>query len=347
MWKLIKRGLLGAVILVVVVLVATASWVYFGVLGPIDEHFDGECSELPLAGSGEDIFVDRERGFAYISVLDRGGVARGEKIDDGAILRINLADASPSPVNALMTQPEEFRPHGMSLHIDEAGQRHLFVINHPENRGVEPELVEHYLEASPGMYQHVETFESTLVTRPNDLVGVGPAQLYVAQDTGQSSDAPEFTQLVYFDRGEARVVAENIRSGGGINVSAAGNTIFVAETSADAIRVFQRNPEDGSLTETGNFPLGGSPDNVDVAEDGSLWVGVHSNLPALILHFIIGTDAPSQILRVNPANSNVEEIYLNAGSEISAGSVGVSHEDLLLIGSITDKKILICRRETA
>ena len=344
MWKLIKRLVIGTGVLLVVVVAATAAWVYFGVLGPIDEHFDGECEEIPLAGSGEDILVDRERGFAYVSVLDRGGVARGESIPDGTIVRLDLNEASPTPQPALISQPDEFRPHGMSLFIDGEGQRHLFMINHPENRGVDEELVEHYLEAEPGRFAYVETYRSPQVVRPNDLVAVGAQQVYVAQDTGQSRDAPEFTELVYFDGGEGRVVADDLRSGGGINVSNDGSTIYVAETNAQAIRVFSRNPADGSLTETGSLPLGGAPDNVDVAEDGSLWVGAHSNLAALIMHFIIGTDAPTQIIRVQPDDGTIEEIYLNSGAEISTGSVGATHEDLLLIGSITAKKVLICRR---
>ena len=346
MWKLIKRLTVGVGVLLVVIVAGTAAWIYFGVLGPIDEHFDGDCQELPLAGSGEDILVDGERGMAYLSVMDRGGVAAGADIEDGAIMRVDLTQDPPAAETALLSQPDDFRPHGMSLFIDESGQRHLFMINHPENRGVDEELVEHYREVEPGQYEYVETFRSPLVVRPNDLVAVGPRQVYVAQDTGQARDAPEFTDLVYFDAGEATVVADDIRSGGGINVSQDGSTIYVAETNAQSIRVFQRNPDDGSVIETGNIPLGGSPDNVDVAADGSLWVGIHSNLPALILHFIIGTDAPTQILRVQAEDGSIEEIYLNSGAEITSGSVGVSHENLLLIGSITDKKILICRRNS-
>jgi hypothetical protein len=36
-------------------------------------------------------------------------------------------------------------------------------------------------------------------------------------------------------------------------------------------------------------------------------------------------------------------VYLDLGTQISAGSIGAVHERQLLIGSITERKILRCR----
>ncbi|MDP6673616.1 MAG: beta-propeller fold lactonase family protein, partial [Gammaproteobacteria bacterium] len=145
-------------------------------------------------------------------------------------------------------------------------------------------------------------------------------------------------------------VADDINSGGGINVSQDGNTLYVAETQGEAIRVLRRNPSDGSVETINSIALGTAPDNIDVAADGSLWVGAHSNLFALIMHFIAGTDAPSQILRVelnNATEPTIKEIYMNRGDEISASSIGLTYGKQLLIGSITATKILICEMDGA
>ena len=94
--------------------------------------------------------------------------------------------------------------------------------------------------------------------------------------------------------------------------------------------------------------LPSAPDNIDIAEDGSLVVGAHSNTMALVLHFMTGADSPSQVLQVKTdtaGNDVIEEIYLNRGEEISAASVGATYDDLLIIGSITAKKVLLCRYE--
>ncbi len=107
--------------------------------------------------------------------------------------------------------------------------------------------------------------------------------------------------------------------------------------------MLSRNAADGSVETVATIPLGTSPDNVDVADDGSLWIGAHSNVVALVMHFIMGANAPSQVLRVTlNGATQIEEIYLNRGDEISASSVGVSYGDKLLIGSITARKILVC-----
>ena len=86
---------------------------------------------------------------------------------------------------------------------------------------------------------------------------------------------------------------------------------------------------------------------MDVAADGSLWVTGHANTLKLIQHFINGSPAPTQVLRVVPDSSGgaaVDEIYLNAGDQISAGSVGVTYGKKLLIGSITARQILVCEQ---
>jgi arylesterase/paraoxonase len=348
MWNVIKKTIIGLFIVIVLVVAVAGIYVYSAVNADIDEHFAGSCEAIELEGSSEDIQVDRERGFAYLSVTDRAAGTRGEDVPQGNVLRLDLNAPVPELSTALLTRPGVFYPHGISLYIAEDGQRYLFMVNHPKNRGVEDEAVERYIETVPGSFEHVETFKNPLLARPNDLVAVGPRQVYVANDTGQDRDAPQYADLVYLDDGTVTVVADDIQSGGGINVSADGSTIYVSETNAKAIRVFGRNSNDGSLTEIRSIDLGSSPDNIDIADDGSLWIGAHSNIMALVMHFIVGSNAPTQILQVDidgNGDASVEEIYLNRGDEITSGSVGATYGDILLIGSITAKKFLICRRD--
>ncbi len=337
--KIIK--IIFGVLVTLIVVTVIGLWGFLRFSGD-EPHFAGTCEVLDLDVSAEDIQVDRERGFAYLSMIDRAALARGEPAQ-GRIGRIDL-NADPLTVEpALIDPPSHLRPHGLSLYIDEHGQRTLVLINHPVNRGVDPEHVELFTEEVPGRFRHVRTFTDELIARPNDLVAVGPEQYYVANDSPPNSGL--VTQLIYVDRDNARVVAEGIRSGGGINASSDGNTLYVAETGGQAIRVLKRDPTDGSVETIDEIAIGTSPDNIDVAADGSLWIGAHSNVPALVMHFILGTDAPSQVLRIDVAadgSPSVEEIYLNRGAEISASSVGATYGNKLLIGSITAPKVLVC-----
>lgn len=339
---MIKKALLASLVIVVLICAAGGIFLYSAVNRDIDEHFAGQCTELDLDGSGEDMQMDAERGLLYLSVYDRGASAKGEVAAPGSIQRIDLNADTLQPENALLSEPERMHPHGISLHIDASGQRHFFMINHPEDRDTGEETIERFVEESPGYYVHTESFTSPLITRANDLVATGPRQFYVAQDTGQGT-GQTVTDLVYFDGENYAVVADDIESGGGINVSTDNRTLYIAETNGKAVRVATRN-DDGSIETVTRIDIGTSPDNINVAEDGTLIVGAHSNLIALVMHFIVGSDAPSQVLRVDAAANPpaVEEIYLNAGEQISAGSGAIQFGNRLLIGSITDKKILVC-----
>ena len=339
--KVLLLGLVGVAVIGVVGIIAYLN------LSQDAPHFAGVCEALELDGSAEDIQIDREHGLAYLSVIDRRALASGGDVQ-GKIMRLDLNSDTPRLEPAIIDPPGHFRPHGISLFIDDKGLRSLIAINHPVDRTTGKNLIELFHETRRGLFRHVDTFSHPLMKNPNDLVAVGPRQFYVANDNGAARDG-SLTNLVYFDGVSAIAVADDIASGGGINVSADGNTLYVSETGGKVMRVLSRDPADGSVTTIDRIELGTSPDNIDVAEDGSLWIGAHSNLLALVLHFIAGTDAPSQVLRVEIDDADdvmIDEIYLNRGEEISASSVGVTYGNKLLIGSITAPKILICEMDS-
>ena len=352
--KLLKR-LLAIVGVLILITAAGTLWILGrgGAFRDIQPHFAGTCEALPLDGSAEDILVDRARAIAYLSLMDRQALVKGGAAQ-GTVARLDLNVRPYTAVAALATKPDHFRPHGMSLHIDENGQRHLFVINHPVNRGTDPEMVELFTETAPGEYTHAETFRDPLIISPNDVAAVGPRQFYVANDKALGGGLKAGLQQVglgasplnYFDGTAMRNVNEDIASGGGINVSGDRATVYVAETSGKRVRVLDR-AADGSVTERARIAVDTSPDNIDVAEDGSLWVTGHANVLALIRHFIGGSPAPTQVWRIALALGAAqppEEIYLDDGTKMSAGSVGATWNQLLLIGSITEKKVMVCER---
>lgn len=351
MRKLIRLllKLIGLVLLVSLVLTLIVAWRGHFFRG-VESSFAGTCEALPLDGSTEDIQLDRDRGLAYLSVLDRQGLVDGETDVQGTVMRVNLNLQPLRADRALLSQPDHFRPHGLSLHVDDRGRRRLFALNHPVNRGSEPEMLEIFEERSPGLFRHVETISDPLLVSPNDIVAVGPRQVYVANDKTTSSLGNVLQQigiggspLTYVNNDNISVVVSNIAAGGGIAASADGKTIYVAETAAQRVRVLERNPDDGSLTEVDRIAVNTSPDNIDVAEDGSLWIGAHSNTLKLIQHFAQGKPAPSQVRRVQISGVRAQDdIYLNDGREISASSVGVHYDNLVLIGSITARKLLVC-----
>ncbi len=352
--RFLKR-LLATIGMLVLVIGAGTLWLLArgGAFKDIRPHFAGSCEALPLEGSSEDIIVDRERGIAYLSVLDRRSVVDG-KDAQGTVARIDLNSRPFAAVTALTSKPAAFRPHGLSLYIGADGSRRLFAINHGRKRGVDPEAVEIFTEAAPGDFAHAETIRGAELPSPNDLVAVGPRQFYVANDKPRGGGLAAALQqagfggspLSYFDGPNGRYVLEDIASGSGINASADHRTLYVSETAGKRIRVLER-ADGGEVTERRRIAMDTSPDNIDIAADGSLWVTGHPNTLALIRHFVSGSPAPTQVWHVVPGATqadSIEEIYLDDGTQMSTGSVGATWNRLLLIGSITERKIQICER---
>lgn len=318
----------------------------------LQPHFAGSCVSLPMQASAEDIQIDRPRGVAYLSYLDRRGQIEGKPVL-GTVMLLDLSLPEPRPRPALTIEPANFRPHGMSLYRAGDGSERLFVISHPPGAA---HAIEMFEQGATGAFRPVRTLRDPLLVKPNAILAVGPNQFYVANDSGASSGFGRATEmlfrrglstLLFFDGEKFRVVDSGIASGAGIAMSLDGAQIYVSETAGNRIRVYSRKPASGDVQLIEKIDVGSAPDNINVAGDGSVWIAAHAVTPALIRHFGDAKKlAPTQIFRLLPGATGatrLTEIYLNAGEQISAGSVAASFGSEMLVGSITDHKILRCR----
>jgi arylesterase/paraoxonase len=316
-----------------------------------EPHFTGACEPLPLPGSAEDIQIDRETGLAYLSVLDRNAVRKGGDAT-GTVLAVDLDAETLAVVEAVTGAPADFRPHGMSLYTAPDGSQRLFVISHPQGK---PHTVEVFERGADGLFEHLETLHNPLLFAPNAIVAVGPRQFYVANFSGASPGIERFiemyfgralAEIVYFDGDVMRAVDAPIALGTGIAASADGGRVYVSEANAQRLRIYSRDSETGDLVLVEYVDIHTVPDNLNVAEDGAIWIAAHPKPYQLLKHLQDpARQSATQVLRVasDPqAENRIQEIYLNAGDEISAGSVGAVSGKQLLIGSITEHKILVC-----
>jgi arylesterase/paraoxonase len=350
----LKRiGIALAALVLVVALITLDFLRHGGQFRSLQPAFAGSCTTLGMDASAEDIQIDRARGVAYLSYLDRRGLVEGKPVTGSILLLdLNLPDARPRA--ALLSEPAAFRPHGLSLYRSGDGALRLFAISHPPEA---PHVIEIFEQGLTGAFSVVRNVRDPLLVRPNALLAVGPAQFYVANDSGARNGFERVTEMLfrrglstiaYFDGKAMRVVASGLKSAAGIGMSPDGAFVYVSETSGNRIAVFARNPASGDLTPRGHVDLGSAPDNINVNADGSLWVAAHAKVLALVRHFGNATQlAPTQVFRIDmgqdPAQARVEQVYLNLGEEISAGSVGAVYNRELLIGSITERKLLRCR----
>ena len=352
---ILKRLMWVAIVVVAVVSVLVVQFLHYGgTFKSLEPHFAGTCETLPLSVSAEDIQLDRTGGFAYLSALDRRGQIDGQDVR-GTVLRLDLNVSPLSAQPALTAEPANFRPHGMSLYQGPDGLQRLFVISHPPG---EPHVVEIFDRNAEGLFAPVRTVRNPLLIRPNAIVAVGPEQFYVANDSGARGRFEKVTEMLfrralstisYYEKGRMIAVGPKIASGTGIAASADGRLIYVSESNLHRIAVFERGLTTGELRRREEIDLGSTGDNLNVAEDGAIWVAAHAKVSSLVRHFGDAAKlAPTQILRVDasPAGkTRVAEVYLNAGDELSAGSVAAVYGNRLLLGSITQHKVLVCQRQ--
>jgi arylesterase/paraoxonase len=349
--KRIGIGLLAMIVLVSIVVVDFLR--HGGQFRRLEPAFAASCETQPLEASAEDVQIDRTRGVAYLSILDRRGLIEGRAVT-GTVMLLDLNVPQARPRAALLADPPAFRPHGLSLYRAGDGALRLFAINHPAGGGHTVEIFE---QGPTGAFAAARSVRDALLVDPNAIVAVGPNQFYVANDTGARNGFERATELlfrrglstvVYFDGRTMRVAASGLKAASGIAISRDGARVYVSETSGNRIAVFARNAATGELRPLGHVELGSAPDNINVDGDGRIWVAAHAKILSLVRHFADTTQpAPTQIFRLedraDPAQIRPEQVYLNLGEQISAGSVGAAFGGELLIGSITERKLLRCR----
>ena len=90
--------------------------------------------------------------------------------------------------------------------------------------------------------------------------------------------------------------------------------------------------------------LGGGPDNLSLDETGDLWVAAPRNFFALV-QIAQNPDlkAPARVLRIRSASHDVEEIYYNEGEEVSSVSHAAPIPGGMILGTLYDDHVLLCR----
>jgi len=134
----------------------------------------------------------------------------------------------------------------------------------------------------------------------------------------------------------------------GINYDAKRALLYVASPRKFLLKVYHRN-EDGSLEFIENIDCKTGVDNIELDQEGNLWIGAHPNLLRFAAYAKGNKEtAPSEIIKVtnrDKGDYTVEKVYVNDGSEMSASTVATSYKDLILTGNLMDNSFLILKKK--
>jgi len=320
----------------------------------ISSHFAGSCTPVTGVVGAEDITVHSKTGMALIAAEDRHAANTGAATK-GAIWAYDLEAVAPKPVNLTTDLKINFHAHGLSLYQQGNGGT-VMAVNHRGGGGVfgsDDDSIEVF-DYKDGKLVHRKTVEHPLFKSVNDVVAVDGERFYATIDHGYSSGnmrkVEDYGRLsmafvVYYDGETVSEVAGTFRYANGINVSHDGSLIYVAASTDGTLSILQRNKETGALNGRRDADLGTGVDNIEIAADGTIWIAGHPKLFDFLAHAKDPKKiAPSQVLKLTPNayRFDVEEVYLNDGSELSGSSVAAPYKNRLLIGPVLDTKFLDC-----
>lgn len=327
----------------------------------VDNYYPGQCRQVPGLPGSEDITIHPSGSFAYISSDDRRAVMAGTP-SPGKIFRYPL-DVAGSAINMTPDADIHFRPHGISLYVDDAGRETLFVVNHPGESlfgapaaGYNgPAHTVEIFDVQGAVLQHRRTVAGELILSPNDVVGIDHERFYISNDHGaepgflrQLEDYLRlpWANIVFFDGETLSEVADGLSYANGINISPDGNSLYVAEVSRGRIQEYERDISSGDLNHRRTIDVGFGVDNIEVDPvTGDLWIGGHAKLLTFVRHTADPLEpSPSQAAQVKLAENDyrVRMVFSDDGRLISGVSVAAGYEGRLLLGSVFEDHIIDC-----
>lgn len=306
------------------------------------------CEEITGVVGAEDITFIPGTNRMFISSYDRRiEVADPSESIPGVIYEYDL---DTQVLKQVSPDFADFKPHGFSLYTTASGQIKLFVVDHA-NQQHQIQIFDY----EDGLLKLERTIVSNQITSPNDIVAVGGHQFYVTNDHGFVAGLPRLLEdylmlplsnVVFYDGKEAREVASGFSYANGINVNKKGDRLYLAAVSSLMVYEFERNLATNELTQIQRINTGTGVDNIELDENGDLWIGAHPQLLKFVAHAKNeGSYSPSEVIKIKVSDGSydVEVEYANDGKAFSGSSVAAVKGNHLMIGGVFDRRMLHCQ----
>lgn len=307
---------------------------------------------LEVAGA-EDLDIDRAGGRLFVSAYDRRAVERAARrgsanIPEGGLYVVALGGLSggeprlrADPIVAPALATRGLRPHGIAY--DEAtGELHVV------NRGYVREEKRWSMRAQLLSFDPQGELSAArdIACSANDLA-VHDGRLLVTLDHSACGlragveDVFGLKRARLVDASGATLV-DGIGFANGAAALADGRVV-VAATRERAL--YPVALEEGAADKEEAIPLGAAPDNLSISDGGRIVAALHPSLSAIGLQRRLGVGrSPSRIIEIDPATGDRRILFDDPKAAIiSAATVAILAEQRLIIGSVIDPGLVVCR----
>ncbi len=322
------------------------------------QTFSVRDSLLGIYG-GEDITIDYETGYAYISSQDRRSFFGEKKPKQGNIFLYDLNIPNAVPVSLTLNLNFEFHPHGISL-LKKENKKYLFVINHYSKT---KSRIERFRIEGKKLFWERSFEDNKGLYSPNDLQAIDLEKFYATNDqkkrrfflkTLEGFFRFRSGNIVFFDGEKAeKVYKKKIGFANGIQLLPDSSLLFVGSSLEKRLYLFQVN-EDNSLTLLRRKKMQTAIDNLQWDAEGNLWTVGHSSLMKFIAHSMNDRKkSPWDVLKIPPekfrtfSKKNVARWHFpknfqnSKECKYSGASVIAVYQDKALIGSVFEPYILL------
>ncbi len=331
-----------------------------GVFKTIEPHFGGQCRVVEGVVGAEDITVDPDTGIAYVSAMDRRKLAV-EGTHDGGIY-LYLPGTFEVPAKMLSTYQGDFHPHGISLWKapENSGLNdRLFVVNHPpilaEDGSVSGQSSQiDIFEINGLILNHIASVAPRDPISLNDVAAFGPETFFASIDQGSTTDLGRTLEvygrlarsgILLGHKGETEKILGDLVYANGVQISRDKSTLYVAETTGKRLSAYSINPRTGRLSLSGELEIDSGLDNIEIGDDGTLWLVSHPKTFDFLAHAgDAAKRSASQVFSVSNDEGNLSatEIYLSDGNPMSGASVAAPVGNRFIMGSVFEPFILDC-----
>jgi len=302
----------------------------------------------------EDLAVDRKGGRLLVSAYDRRGVERAARsnkdvLPAGGIYLIYLdelvaanGDLSVRPLLESSAVAGGVRPHGLDID-GESGE--VTFINRPYFRvngrwRMTPQFVRIDLSGT------VLSIENDAHCSANDLSSFSGNLLVTIDHAGcgwrAGAEDVLGAKISRVIDGDGDVVLGGLGYANGIVVTPEGE-IVVAATREKSLYIVSA-AKDASVGKQ-FVKLQAAPDNLTLSDAGRIVAAVHPSLARMGLQRRLGIgSSPSRVVEVDLGNGEQQVLFDDPDAKlISAATAAIATNGMLIIGSVIDPGIVVCR----